>query len=170
MSTELCNLSLYLSCPWSNIFIWGIDLKTTNSVLKQTLSLLLQSRLILRLHRENAGGKQRRAFPSAKKPNPAFSFLRKDCALPSQVVFFKALSWILDIRGLVQWVGTSTSRSSPETHEPSQSWLLWIGLMCFCKGWADHSTWQCPGPAQPSAAPCKVSPLSWAAADHRMAE
>lgn len=34
---------------------------------------------------------KRTAFPSVKK-NPAFSFLRKDCALPSQAVFFKALS------------------------------------------------------------------------------
>lgn len=59
MSAELCNLSLHVSCPWSNIFSWGINLKTTNSILKQVLSWLLQNQLILRLHVENVGGKQK---------------------------------------------------------------------------------------------------------------
>lgn len=36
------------------------------------------------------GLNKRMIFPSVT--NPAFSFLRKDCALPSQVVFFKAPS------------------------------------------------------------------------------
>jgi len=33
---------------------------------------------------------ERMIFPSVQ--NPAFPFLRKDCALPTQVAFFKALS------------------------------------------------------------------------------
>lgn len=73
MSTELCDLSLYVPCSWPNIFIGGVGLKTTNSILKQMLSLLLQNHLILRLHVENIGGKQEGLFFLLKNSSFLFS-------------------------------------------------------------------------------------------------
>lgn len=53
-------------------------------------------------------------------------------------------------------------RRAPASHEPGcwrRSQGLGVDLMCLCKGWAQQLSWQCPGPAQPPAAPREEAAL-----------